>query len=73
MIVDDFSTYTWVLFLAHKNAPSMSFQSFVVTISCIRSDHGREFENADFENFCDEYGIENNVSVPRTPQQNGVS
>ena len=59
---------------------SMSFQSFVekiqndkgFTISCIRSDHEREFENVDFESFCDEHGIENNFLSPRTPKQNGV-
>ena len=29
VIVDDFSRYTWVLFLAHKMMSSMSFQNFV--------------------------------------------
>ena len=38
----------------------------------MRSDHGGEFENKEFEMFCDEYGIEHNFSAPRTPQQNGV-
>ena len=55
---------------------SMSFQSFVekfkikkgFTISCIRSDHGKEFENVDFESFCDEHGIEHKLLAPRTPQ-----
>ena len=41
-------------------------------IASIRSDHGGEFENKDFESFCDENGIEHNFSAPRTPQQNGV-
>ena len=41
-------------------------------ISCISSDHGGEFENHLFENFCDEHGIEHQFSCPRTPQQNGV-
>ena len=58
----------------------MSFQSFVIrfkmkkgfTITCIRSDHGKEFENSDFEDYCNEHGINHNFSVPRTPQQNGV-
>nr|CAN81433.1 hypothetical protein VITISV_010698 [Vitis vinifera] len=42
------------------------------TITCIRSDHGREFENIDFEDYCNEYGINHNFSAPRTPQQNRV-
>ena len=58
----------------------MSFQSFAImfkmkkgfTITCIRSDHGREFENIDFEDYCNEHGINHYFSAPRTPQQNGV-
>ena len=38
----------------------------------IRSDHGREFENQSFSEFCDQLGIKHNFSAPRTPQQNGV-
>ena len=80
VIVDDFSRYTWVLFLAHKNDAFHEFSKLCrkiqnekgFTISCIRSDHGREFENVEFESFCDEQGIEHTFSTPRTPQQNGV-
>lgn len=43
-----------------------------VSITSIRSDHGREFQNEDFEFFCNEKGIMHNVSTPRNPQQNGV-
>ena len=58
----------------------MSFQSFAIrfkikkgfAITCIKSDHGREFENIDFEEYCNEYEIDHNFSVHRTPQQNGV-
>ena len=53
VIVDHFSRYTWVLFLSHK---SEAFQRFAkrfkmkkkkkkITITCIKSDHGREYEN----------------------------
>ena len=41
-------------------------------IASIRSDHGGEFKNKDFESLCDENGIEHNFFAPRTPQQNGV-
>ena len=59
----------------------MSFQSFATrfkikkgfTITSIRSDHGREFENIDFEDYWNEHGINHNFSAPRTPQQNGVA
>jgi transposase InsO family protein len=38
----------------------------------IRSDHGREFENFKFEEFCLSYGIKLEFSSPITHQQNGV-
>ena len=41
-------------------------------ITSIRSDHGGEFENHAFENFCNENDISHNFSSLRTPQQNGV-
>ena len=42
------------------------------TITCIRSDHGREFDNIDFEDYCNEHEIDHNFLAPKAPQQNGV-
>ena len=80
VIVDDFSRFTWVLFLTHKNEALQSFSNLCkriqnekgVSIISIRSDHGKEFENKEFENFCLQNGFDHNFSAPRTPQQNGV-
>ncbi|KAI3467948.1 hypothetical protein Pfo_024611 [Paulownia fortunei] len=41
-------------------------------IARIRSDHGKEFENSIFSNYCDKHGIFHGFSTPKTPQQNGV-
>ncbi|WJX25548.1 hypothetical protein P8452_14576 [Trifolium repens] len=38
----------------------------------IRSDHGREFENSKFDEFCAAEGIKHEYSSPITPQQNGI-
>ncbi|GAU28621.1 hypothetical protein TSUD_55650 [Trifolium subterraneum] len=38
----------------------------------IRSDHGKEFENSKFSDFCSSEGISHEFSAPITPQQNGV-
>ena len=43
-----------------------------VPIIKIRSDHGKQFENARFESFCEKNGIKKEFSAPKTPQQNGV-
>ena len=80
LIVDDFSRYTWVLFLSQKNEAFFEFSKFcnkvqnekVFTITCIRSDHEWEFENIDFGDYFNEHGINHNFLAPRTPQQNGV-
>lgn len=53
----------------------MLWKSFVnvkkCAIFCIKNDHGGEFENHDFENFCNNFGIKHQFSSLRTLQQNG--
>ena len=46
---------------------------FKSSILKIRSDHGREFENSSFLEFCDQIGIAHEYSSPKTPQQNGIA
>ena len=80
VIVDDFSRYTWVMFLIQKNEVFYEFSKFCnnvqnekgSTITCIKSDHGRELKNIDFEEYCNEHGIDHNFLALRTPQQNEV-
>lgn len=80
VIVDDYSRYTWVCFLTYKNDALPAFINhyrkaenekgfFIVSI---RSDHGGKFKGDEFENYCNEKGLDHNFSTPRTPQQNGV-
>jgi transposase InsO family protein len=79
VIVDDFSRYTWVLLLREKSdafdQAQHLFKKIQIEQNCsimrIRSDHGREFENSSFEDFCNSYGIKQEISSPITPQQNG--
>ena len=81
VIVDDYSRYSWVFFLSQKSDTFDTFKNFVMKvqnelelkIKIIRSDHGREFDNLDFGNLCNELGITHQFSAPRTPQQNGVA
>jgi len=80
VIVDDYSRFTWTLFLASKDE---SFDKFLVflkkiekrvghSLVCLSSDHGKEFENSSFIDYCNEHGVHHNFSTPRTLQQNGV-
>jgi len=80
VVIDDFSRFTWTLFIASKNHAFTAFNHLARVLenenSChitsIKSDHGGEFENERFEYFCNKHGIKHNFSAPRTPQQNGV-
>ena len=59
VIVDDYSRFTWTLFLANKNEAFKAFKNYVklvqneqsAKIVSIRSDHGREFQNTSLKNF----------------------
>jgi len=43
-----------------------------VIINRLQSDHEREFENSQLEQFCTKTGIAQEFSAPITPQQNRV-
>lgn len=76
VIVDDFSRWTWVKFLKHKDQSYSVFADFCnqvqnekdFKIVKVRSDHGGEFENKFFEKYFSENGILHDFSCPRTPQ-----
>ena len=80
VVVDDFSRYSWVEFLREKLEAFKKMKKLCkrlqnekgVLIAKIRSDHRKEFLNAKFESFCNEKGIKNEISAPKTPQQNGL-
>ena len=80
VIVDDFSKYTWVLFLNSKDETPKTIIDHIKRIELeanlpvrkIRSDNGTELKNAILNEFCTNKGISLQYSAPRTPQQNGV-
>lgn len=80
VMVDDYSKYTWVLFLQSKDEATQLIIDHIkkieveagLPVRIIRSDNGTEFKNAYLNQFCTEKGISRQYSAPRTPQQNGV-
>ena len=83
MVVGDFSRYTWISFLRHKDDALDAFstlcnkvenekQNKIQKVIRVRSDHGGKFDNAAFREFSDKRGIHHEFSAPRMPQQNGV-
>jgi transposase InsO family protein len=80
VIVDDYSRFTWILFLQEKSQTQDTLKGFLrraqnefgLRIEKIRSDNGTEFKNSQIEGFLEEEGIKHEFSSRYTPQQNGV-
>lgn len=79
--VDDFSRFTRVDFIREKSETFNNMFKILCLglevekegkVQRIRSDHGKEFENTDFQTFCEDRGITQEFSTPKTPQHNGV-
>ncbi|GJS44749.1 putative ribonuclease H-like domain-containing protein [Tanacetum coccineum] len=81
VVTDDFSRFSWVLFLATKDETSEILKTFItgienlidLKVKVIRCDNGTEFKNKIMNQFCEMKGIKREFSVARTPQQNGVA
>jgi transposase InsO family protein len=66
VIVDDYSSYSWVFVLKSKDKVFEHFQSLALKLNnehpnclkAIRSDNGIEFRNASFDQFCLEHGVD---------------
>ncbi|KAL4369109.1 hypothetical protein GQ457_05G014540 [Hibiscus cannabinus] len=81
LFIDDYSRKTWVYFLKQKSEAFGAFKNFKALvekesgfeIKSLRSDRGGEFTSNEFNDFCKAYGIRRPLTVPRSPQQNGVA
>jgi transposase InsO family protein len=77
VIVDDYSSFTWVLFLYDKCQVQEKVKIFIrraqkdfgLPIKKVRSDNVTKFKNTQVEKFLDEEGIKHEFSTPYTPQQ----
>nr|GEW96274.1 retrovirus-related Pol polyprotein from transposon TNT 1-94 [Tanacetum cinerariifolium] len=80
VIVDDYSRYTWTLFLCSKDETPKVLNDFLTMIQknlqalviSVRTDRGIDFLNKTLHAFFKEEGIRHQTSTPRTPEQNGV-
>nr|GEU92718.1 retrovirus-related Pol polyprotein from transposon TNT 1-94 [Tanacetum cinerariifolium] len=80
VIVNDYSRFTWVKCLRSKDeAPDfiIKFLKMIqvrlkVPVRRIRTDNGTEFFNQTLREYYEEVGISHEISVARSPQQNGV-
>ncbi|GKD56645.1 retrovirus-related pol polyprotein from transposon TNT 1-94 [Tanacetum coccineum] len=80
VIVDDYSRFTWVKFLASKDkAPDfiIKFLKMVqvrlnAAVRNIHTDNRTESVNQTLRDYYEQVGISHKTSVAQTPQQNGV-
>jgi transposase InsO family protein len=81
VIINDYSSFTWVFFLQDKSETQEVLNKFLkgvqnefdAKVKRIRSDNGIEFKNTQVEDYLDEESIKHEFFAPYTPQQNGVT
>ncbi|CAH2090566.1 unnamed protein product [Euphydryas editha] len=81
LFVDQFTHYCVTYLITYKSDVFSVFKDFVTKSEAkfnyklvnLYSDNGREYLSTDMKNYCIERGITYHLTVPRTPQQNGVS
>ncbi|CAA7062303.1 unnamed protein product [Microthlaspi erraticum] len=78
LFVDDYSHVCWTYFLKNKSEAFGVFKMYKAMvetqsgskIKVLRSDGGGEFTSSEFNEFCNQWGIERQITAPYSPQQN---
>ena len=71
----------WIYVLKHKGEVLQRFKEWKVLvekasgrkIKTLRSDNGGEYTSAEFAAYLTEEGVRHELTIPHTPQQNGVA
>ncbi|KAL4273237.1 hypothetical protein GQ457_13G004800 [Hibiscus cannabinus] len=79
--IDDFTRICWIFFLKFKFEIAGAFWKFKRMvenksgnhIQILMSDNEKEYTSDNFNAFCEEAGIEHQLTAPYSPLQNGVS
>lgn len=79
--IDDYTRQTLVYFLRQKSEVFVVFKKFQMMaerqcgklLKVLRSDRGGEYNSNEFGKFCEDIGLERQLTVGYSPQQNGVA
>ena len=79
--IDDCSRWCEIRFLHNKRDVFKAFKEYKAyvekltgkNILCLQSDNGGEFTSTEFNTYLSEQGVRRRLTVPYTPQQNGVA
>ena len=80
-VINDYSRKGWKEYLKHKDEAPALIKALIqwlktLTGQCVKyicSDHGSKFINSKLQTYLREKGITHEMTVPHTPQQNGVA
>ena len=78
---DDKTRYVWVYPLKQKSDVFNQFLEWKAAVEkssghkvkTLRTDNGGEFTSTEFENYLKSEGVKHELTVPKTPEQNGVA
>ena len=80
LFVDDASRYMTLRFLKGKNEAAQVVKNYLThlethgrTPRAIRTDRGKEFVNEALQSWCQSKGIDNQLTAPYSPSQNGIA
>ena len=79
--IDDKTSYTWIYILKHKDEIFPRFlewkaeveRSMNQKLKVLRTDNGGEYMSADFKKYLKKEGVRHELTVPKTPKQNGAT
>ena len=74
--IDDYSRYAVVNFVVRKSDTLECFKEYLVRYGAQKAlwtDNGGEYTSTAFKNYCKSVGIHQDLTVPGTPQQNGMA
>ena len=79
--IDDKTRYTWVYLLKNKSEVFNRFLKWKAMVEnavgkklkVLRSDNGGEYTGKQFQEYLKSEGVRHELTVPKTPQQNGVA
>ena len=80
-LIDDATRWCEVRFLKKKSDVLEEFKKFKNLdetqkgrkIKCLQSDNGKEYCNREFDAYLEKCGIVRRLTIPHTPEQNGVA
>ena len=80
-LIDDYSHFTWVYIMKHKHEVFRQFKNWKAMVEkgsgyqlkVLRTDNGGEYTSNEFQDYLQQEGIRHELTVPKTPEQNGVA